>query len=104
MQVSVLPNDTNQPPDFTRCSANTPAPLPTRALAAEPLALERTLSDLVNQAYALAAAENALLWKTAPCRPTNPAARHRLRARIPKGFRSPKACQTHLRQFEELAP
>ena len=39
---------------------------PARALAAETLALERTLSDLVNQAYALAPAEIALMWQTAP--------------------------------------
>ena len=41
---------------------------PARALAAETLKLERTLSDLVNQAYALAPAEIELLWKTAPPR------------------------------------
>jgi hypothetical protein len=39
---------------------------PARALAAETLTLERTLSDLVNQAYALTPAEIALLWQTAP--------------------------------------
>jgi hypothetical protein len=38
------------------------------ALAAETLTLERTLSDLVNQAYALTPAEIELLWKTAPPR------------------------------------
>jgi hypothetical protein len=32
------------------------------------LKLERTLSDLVNQAYALSPAEIHLLWKTAPPR------------------------------------
>jgi hypothetical protein len=41
---------------------------PARALAAETLALERTLSDLVNQAYALTPAEIALMWQTAPPR------------------------------------
>ena len=41
---------------------------PSRALAAETLALERTLSDLVNQAYALTPAEIALMWQTAPPR------------------------------------
>ena len=41
---------------------------PARALAAETLALERTLSDLVNQAYALSPAEIALMWQTAPPR------------------------------------
>ena len=41
---------------------------PARALAAETLAPERTLSDLVNQAYALAPAEIALMWQTAPPR------------------------------------
>jgi hypothetical protein len=35
---------------------------PARALAAEVLNLERTLSDLVNQAYALTPAEIALMW------------------------------------------
>jgi hypothetical protein len=46
---------------------------PTRALAAETLTLERTLSDLVNQAYGLAPAEIALLWQTAPPRMPIPA-------------------------------
>jgi len=32
------------------------------------LTLERTLSDLVNQAYALTPAEIALMWQTAPPR------------------------------------
>ncbi|MCX6914391.1 MAG: Eco57I restriction-modification methylase domain-containing protein, partial [Verrucomicrobia bacterium] len=41
---------------------------PARALAAETLNLERTLSDLVNQAYALTPAEIALMWQTAPPR------------------------------------
>jgi hypothetical protein len=36
-----------------------------RALAAEILNLERALSDLVIQAYALALAEIALMWQTA---------------------------------------
>jgi hypothetical protein len=43
-------------------------PAPARALAAEALTLERTLSDLVNQAYALTPAENALMWQSAPPR------------------------------------
>ena len=38
------------------------------ALAAETLTLERTLSDLVNRAYALTPAEIDLMWKTAPPR------------------------------------
>ena len=41
---------------------------PARALAAETLKLERTLSDLVNQAYGLTSAKIALLWQTAPPR------------------------------------
>jgi hypothetical protein len=41
---------------------------PARALAAETLTLERTLSGLVNQAYALTPAEIALMWQTAPPR------------------------------------
>ena len=41
---------------------------PARALAAETLNLERTLSDLVNQAYGLTPAEIALMWQTAPPR------------------------------------
>ena len=36
---------------------------PARALAAEALTLERTLSDLVNQACALTPAEIALMWR-----------------------------------------
>jgi hypothetical protein len=41
---------------------------PARALAAETSTLERTLSDLVNQAYGLTPAEIALMWQTAPPR------------------------------------
>jgi len=41
---------------------------PSRALAAETLNLERTLSDLVNQAYGLTPAEIELIWQTAPPR------------------------------------
>jgi hypothetical protein len=41
---------------------------PIRALAAETFTLERTLSDLVNQAYTLTSAEIALIWQTAPPR------------------------------------
>jgi hypothetical protein len=41
---------------------------PARALAAESLNLERTLSDLVDQAYALTRAEIAPMWQTAPPR------------------------------------
>jgi len=38
---------------------------PARALAAETQTLERTLSDLVNQAYGPTPAEIALMWQTA---------------------------------------
>jgi hypothetical protein len=41
---------------------------PGRTLAAETLKLERTLSDLVNQAYGLTPTEIDLMWKTAPPR------------------------------------
>ena len=41
---------------------------PARVLAAETLTVERTLSDLVNQAYGLTPAEIALMWQTAPPR------------------------------------
>ncbi len=41
---------------------------PARVLAAESLALERELSDLVNAAYGLTPAEVALMWATAPPR------------------------------------
>jgi hypothetical protein len=40
--------------------------VPACALAAETSTLERTLSDLVNQAYGLTPAEIDLMWKTAP--------------------------------------
>jgi hypothetical protein len=46
---------------------------PARGLAAETLTLERTLSDLVNQAYSLAPGEIALMWQTAPPRMPMPA-------------------------------
>lgn len=39
-----------------------------RALAAQTLTLERTLSALVNQAYALTPMEIELMWQTAPSR------------------------------------
>jgi hypothetical protein len=41
---------------------------PARARAAETLNLERTLSDLADQAYALSPAEIELMWQTAPPR------------------------------------
>jgi hypothetical protein len=41
---------------------------PDRALAAETLTLEGTLSDLVNQAYVLTPVEIAIIWQTAPPR------------------------------------
>ena len=41
---------------------------PACALAADTLNLERTLSDLVNQDYALTPAEIDLMWKTSPPR------------------------------------
>ena len=47
---------------------------PSRALAAETLKLERTLSDLVNQAYGLTPPEIALMWQTTPPRMPIPAA------------------------------
>jgi hypothetical protein len=46
---------------------------PARALAAETLNLERTLSNLVNQAYCLTPPEIALMWQTAPPRMPIPA-------------------------------
>ena len=48
--------------------------IPARAAAAEILALERRLSDLVNAAYGLTPEEVALMWRTAPPRmPLDPA-------------------------------
>jgi hypothetical protein len=49
---------------------------PARALAGETLTLERTLSDLVNQAYGLTLAEIALMWQTAPPRMPSPPPGH----------------------------
>jgi hypothetical protein len=46
---------------------------PASALATETLTLERTFSDLVNQAYALTPAEIDLMWQTAPPRMPLPA-------------------------------
>lgn len=46
---------------------------PARTLAAEALKLECELSDLVNEAYGLTAAEIALMWQTAPPRMPIPA-------------------------------
>ena len=39
-----------------------------RALAAETLNLERTLSDIISQAHGLTPAEIELVWQTAPPR------------------------------------
>ena len=50
------------------CPVSTRTLEPARALAAETLKLEHTLSDLVNQAYGLTPAEIALMRKTAPPR------------------------------------
>jgi diketogulonate reductase-like aldo/keto reductase len=50
------------------CEERTRTFEPARALAAETLALERTLGDRVKQAYGLTPAEIALMWKTAPPR------------------------------------
>ena len=50
---------------------------PARALAAETLTLERTLSDLVNKAYALTPPEISLMWQTAPPRRPIPPPRTR---------------------------
>ena len=48
--------------------------VPARNAAAEILALERKLSDLVNGAYGLTPDEVALMWRTAPPRmPLDPA-------------------------------
>ena|ERR1700726_990972 len=48
--------------------------MPARQAAAEVLALERDLSDLVNDSYGLTHEEVALMWRTAPPRmPLDPA-------------------------------
>jgi hypothetical protein len=49
-----------------------------RALAAETLKLERTLSDVINLAYALFPAEIDLMWQIAPPRMFIPALGPRL--------------------------
>ena len=58
---------------------------PARALAAETLTLERTLSDLADQACALTPAEMALMEQTAP--PRMPI--RRPTSRLPPGLRRP---------------
>ena len=60
------------------CEERTRTIEPARALAAETLNLERTLSDLADQAYALTPAEIALMWKTAPLRMPIPRPQHHL--------------------------
>ncbi len=47
--------------------------LPAQALAKEALALERKISDLVNEAYGLTPEEIELMWETAPPRHADPA-------------------------------
>jgi hypothetical protein len=60
---------------------------PARALAVETMTLERTLSDLVNQADALTPAEIVLMWKTAPPRmPVPPPAT--LKGSVPESRRT----------------
>jgi hypothetical protein len=58
---------------------------PARALAAETLKLERTPSDLVNQACGLTSAEIELMWKTAPSRMPIPPPGYPERAKQMKG-------------------
>ena len=48
---------------------------PARALAAETLNLERTLSDIISQAHGLTPAEIELVWQTTPPRMPIPAPR-----------------------------
>ena len=55
---------------------------PARALAAETLNLERTLNNLVNQAYGLTPTEIVLMWKTAPH--AHPPARSMISRRAPQ--------------------
>lgn len=58
--------------------------VPARDAAAEILALERKLSDLVNAAYGLTPEEVALMWRTAPPRmPLDPAEELRRLGRAP---------------------
>jgi hypothetical protein len=58
-----------------------------RAIAAETLKLESTLSDLVNQAYGLTPTEIDLMWKTAPPRmPIPPPAT--LKSSVPESRRT----------------
>jgi hypothetical protein len=57
------------------CEERTRTFEPALALAAETLKLERTLSDLADQAYGLTSAEIDLMWKTVPPRmPISPLA------------------------------
>jgi hypothetical protein len=53
---------------FTLCEEYARRIEPARALAAETLNLERILSDLADQAYAITPEEIALMWQTAPPR------------------------------------
>ena len=70
---------------------------PSRALVAETLKLERTLSDLVNQAYALTPAEIDLMWQTAPPRmPISPLAT--LQGSVPESRRTEEQNQTPSRR------
>ena len=66
LPLTAAPSALRFPPSAFPISAFQRPPAP--ALAAESLELERTLSDLVNQAYALTPAEIDLMWKTAPPR------------------------------------
>src|SRR5208282_1955243 len=67
---------------------------PARALTTETLRKERTLSDLVKQAYGLTPSKIELMWQTAPSRRPSLLPPDRLPPRIPKGLQSLKACQT----------
>ena len=57
---------------------------PARTLAAETLSLERTLSNLANQAYGLTPAEIDLMWQTAPPRMPILSAQHDFALGLPQ--------------------
>ena len=74
---------------------------PARALAVETSKLERALSDLVNQAFALTRAEITLMWKTAP--PSCPS-RHRRLPRAHLALLRRQLPRPRLAAFEPTQP
>jgi hypothetical protein len=103
----MLPLAQSECPAFVAPGPSGNTKKPARALLADWLKLERTLSDLINQAYALTPEEIALMWRTAPPRMPIPTPRfparksHGLSAEMPP---AKAELQRHPLQRNPVAP